>query len=140
MSQQPLVKCAVSSCSHWLSGNMCGADTIDIWHEEKGRMAQSTEETQCKSFYKSEGALGVLGSLHNADITGTIASILPGQATSPGVHCIVSTCIHWDTNDICRAEAIEVSGGSADEGEDTNCRTFAKSAAGQRAPTQPRLK
>jgi hypothetical protein len=139
MSRQPQVKCIVSSCSHWLSENRCGADTIDIWHQQKGQMAQSVDETQCKSFYKSEGVLGTVGSLHNASISGVVASVIPGQSVSPRVHCIVSTCVHWDSHDICRADAIEVSGGRADESEDTNCQTFSISDSGQQAPTKPRI-
>lgn len=139
MNHQPQVNCVVSSCSHWLSDNMCSADTIDIWHQQKGQMAQRVDETQCKSFYKSEDMLGTVGSLHNADIGGILAAGLSGQKISPRVHCIVSTCVYWDNNDICTAEAIEVSGGKADESEDTNCGTFAKSAAGQQAPDKPRI-
>lgn len=140
MSRQPQVKCTVSSCSHWLPEKMCGADTIDVWHQQKGQMAQNVDETQCKSFYKSEGLLGTVGSLHNASISGVVASAIPGQKVSPRVHCIVSTCVHWDSHDICRAGAIEVSGGEADESEDTNCQTFTLSDSGQRAPTKPRIR
>lgn len=139
MHGQPQVKCIVSTCSHWLSGNMCGADTIDIWHQQKGQMSHTLDETQCKSFYKSEGFLGSVGSLHNANISGVIASVIPGQQVSPRIHCIVSTCVHWGNNDVCTAKAIEVSGGKADESEDTNCQTFVETSSGQRAPTKPRI-
>jgi hypothetical protein len=139
MHRNPQVKCIVSTCNHWVPNNLCGADTIDIWHQQKGEMSQSVDETQCKSFYKREGVLGMIGSLHNANIGGVAAALLPGETLAPRVHCIVSTCVHWADGDACTARAIEVTGGKADESEDSNCQTFRMSAEGQRGPTKARL-
>lgn len=139
MNHQPKVKCVVSTCNHYLPNNYCGAARIDIWHQQEGIMSTTIEKTECKSFHKREGALGMIAALHNVNFGGLVSSILPGTQVTPAVHCIVSTCTYWGDGDVCHAQAIEVTGDGADECEDTDCQTFELSEEGQRAPTRPRI-
>jgi hypothetical protein len=139
MTHQPRVKCVVPTCNHWLKGNYCTAERIDIWHEQEGKMAESIEKTECKSFHKREGVFQMIAGLHNANIDGIASSIVGGSTLTPRVHCIVSTCEFWADGDACLASAIEVTGDQADECEDTNCQTYRQNEEGQRGPTKPRI-
>lgn len=122
------VKCHVNTCTHWLKG-MCGAGNIDILNEEEGNMSNSTEQTECKTFYKAEGVTDYMGSMDNVNWTGTTASLLGGDM-SPSVTCTVDSCKYWGKDDECQADMIEVSGSQADECQDTNCQTFEERARG----------
>lgn len=133
MSHSPRVKCVVNTCTHYLPGNVCGADVIHIWHQQEGKMSRNIEETECKSFHKNEKLLDMVGAMHNFNADGLIAAPLSGQPLSPGVKCIVSTCEYWKEGDICVADAIEITGRDAQECGQTNCRTFGMSGKGQQA-------
>lgn len=140
MGKSPRVKCVVNTCTHYLSGNVCAADNIHIWHEQKGRMSQDKAETECKSFHKNENLLDMVGAMHNVDVGGMVtAPFVSGQQLSPGVKCIVSTCKYWDDRDYCVAEDIEVTGRDARECGDTDCQTFVRSDRGQRASSEVRI-
>ncbi|MEM5795661.1 MAG: DUF1540 domain-containing protein [Bacillota bacterium] len=140
MGKSPRVKCVVNTCTHYMSGDVCAADNIHIWHEQQGRMSQAKKETECKSFHKNENLLDMVGAMHNVDVGGmATAPFLDGQQLSPGVKCIVSTCAYWDNGDYCVADAIEISGRDARECGDTDCRTFEMSKQGQRASSEVRI-
>ncbi len=123
---RPVVKCEVDSCTHWLSGDKCGAGSIDILHEEEGKMAQRREQTECKTFHsKKGGATSYLGSMDNVNWTGMVEEPLEeGTQATPGVTCVVDTCKYWHDGDLCKAEEIEVTGRGANECQDTNCKTY----------------
>ncbi|HWR56420.1 MAG: DUF1540 domain-containing protein [Bacillota bacterium] len=129
----PAVKCAVNTCTHYVEGDYCSAAVIHVWHQQEGRMSKSTSETQCKSYHKNEG-LDALGAVHNMNVD----ALDRGSGFEPGVQCIVSTCKYWEEGDSCGAREIKISGGRADECEDTDCHTFAYSGA-QKASTRPRV-
>lgn len=139
MTHQPRVKCIVSTCTHYITDNICGAEKIDIWHQQGGQMAKTIQKTECKSFHKREGLLDMIGALHNSNFNGLASSVFQGEPLSPRVHCIVSTCSYWGKGDACLAEAIEITGNKADECEDTDCQTFRESPLGQRASSDPRI-
>lgn len=121
----PQVKCVVNTCTHWLKGDLCGAQNIDITHEEEGRMAQNVEHTQCKTFHQRRGLANTLGSLDNVNWGGLLAStFLPGTETYPSVTCVVNSCKYWREGNKCSAEKIDIVGMNADECQDTNCYTF----------------
>ncbi len=121
----PFVKCEVNTCTHWVPGNLCGAANIDILHEEEGRMSETAEQTECKTFYNRGGVSSYLGSADNVNWGGMVSEVLtPGRQMSPTVTCVVDSCRYWEEGDLCNAESIEVSGRNADECQDTNCETF----------------
>ncbi|MBE3581676.1 MAG: DUF1540 domain-containing protein [Thermoanaerobacteraceae bacterium] len=126
----PKVKCTVNTCVHWLKGNQCNANNIDITHEEEGKMSHIAEHTQCKTFYQRRGVANTLGSLDNVNWGGWITStLLPGSQVYPAVTCTVSSCEYWVEGNRCRAPEIDVVGANADECQDTNCYTFRPKAA-----------
>ncbi|MGG3449272.1 DUF1540 domain-containing protein [Domibacillus aminovorans] len=43
------VLCEVNNCSYWASGNKCNAETIYVVSHH-GKVASTTEETDCKTF------------------------------------------------------------------------------------------
>ncbi|WP_082731973.1 DUF1540 domain-containing protein [Sporosarcina sp. HYO08] len=47
MNQEIL--CEVNNCKYWGSGNRCNAKSIYVV-SQKGKTAQSSEETDCKTF------------------------------------------------------------------------------------------
>lgn len=116
------VRCHVNTCTHWLKG-MCGAGNIDILNEEEGRMSNIAEQTECKTFYKADGATDYLGSMDNVSWGGMTSSLLGGDM-SPAVTCTVNTCRYWSNGNECHADLIEVTGSHASECQDTNCQTF----------------
>jgi hypothetical protein len=122
----PTVECEVNTCTHWLPGNLCSAGNIDILHEEEGRMAESKEHTQCKTFAHRRGLANMLGSLDNVNWAGMLTGVFrDGVQITPSVTCIVDTCKYWADGDLCVADQIFVSGNEATECQSTNCDTFA---------------
>lgn len=121
----PQVKCVVNTCTHWLTGDLCGARNIDIIYEEEYKVAENPEHTQCKTFEQRRGLANTLGSMDNVNWGGVLAhTLLPGSETSPSVTCTVHSCRYWQEVNRCTAERIDVVGMSADESQDTNCCTF----------------
>jgi hypothetical protein len=130
----------VNTCTHYLPGDVCGADVIHIWHQQEGKMSRTIDETECKSFHKNENLLDMAGAMHNVNADGLIAApFLSGKQLSPGLKCIVSTCEYWEDGDICVANAIEITGRDAQECKHTNCQTFAMSEKGQQATSAVRV-
>ncbi|MEG6616559.1 DUF1540 domain-containing protein [Peptococcaceae bacterium 1198_IL3148] len=122
---QPTVMCEVNSCTHWLPGNLCGAENIDILHEEPQNMARAAPHTQCKTFYKRGGITSYLGSMDNVNWSGLVSGpVRAGQQITPSVSCIVDSCKYWEEGNLCLAKTITVTGNNADECQDTNCQTF----------------
>lgn len=125
MHKSPKVLCEVSTCTHWLPGELCGAAGIDILYEEEGRMAEQVAHTECKTFYKRGGLTSYLGSADNVNWGGLVSGPLKaGLQITPGVTCIVKSCKYWSDGDLCVAREIKVSGKNADECQDTDCATF----------------
>lgn len=118
----PQVRCHVNTCTHWMS-EMCAAGNIDILNEEEGKMSTMDEQTECKTFAKRQGVTSYLGSMDNVNWSGMTSMVVGGEA-NPSVTCVVDTCSYYGHGNLCQADAIEVTGSSADECEDTNCRTF----------------
>jgi hypothetical protein len=119
------VVCYVNSCTHYVAGNLCGARNIDIMHEEEGHMAQIVDQTMCKTFHEANGVTSYLGSMDNVNLTGALLEmVLPGHQMDPSISCTVASCKYWEEGRRCVAEAIEVTGVTANECQDTNCKTF----------------
>lgn len=125
MHKSPKVKCEVNTCTHWLPGELCGAANIDILFEEERRMAERDTHTECKTFYKRDGISSYLGSLDNVNWSGMVSGpFKAGPQVTPEVVCMVESCKYWQQDNLCNADAIRVTGRSADECQDTNCATF----------------
>lgn len=123
----PDVKCIVDTCTHYLPGNICAANSIDILNEIPGKMSRNAEQTECKTFHhrKGIGVTDYLGSIDNVNWDGMVtAPFKDGQQLKPKVTCVVDSCKYWVDGDECKADAIEVTGDDADECQDTNCITF----------------
>jgi hypothetical protein len=121
----PDVKCVAHTCTHWMTGDLCGARNIDIMHEEEEHMAQTVEETMCKTFSHANTIFQMIGSMDNVNWKGAIfETVAPGYRIKPSVTCTVSSCEYWGEGSLCVARAIEISGMNANECQDTNCVTF----------------
>jgi len=121
----PIVKCEVKTCNHWLPGDLCGAENIDILNEEEEKMSDMAEQTECKTFSERKGVANMIGTLDNVNWGGLAAGMfLDGQQVTPTVTCIVNSCIFWEDGDLCNAGNISVTGRHARECQDTNCYTF----------------
>ncbi|CVK18227.1 DUF1540 domain-containing protein [Sporomusa sphaeroides] len=44
------VKCKVSSCKHWKSGEQCDASAIEVNVDGGGSNARQSEQTNCRTF------------------------------------------------------------------------------------------
>ena len=122
---RPQVQCTVSSCSHWVPGDLCNADVIDVLDER----SRSPGSTQCHTFVARANVAGTIGALGNVDYTGTVAEpFAPGQQLSPRVACVAQQCTYWGEGNACHAERIRITGAQARHCEDTDCATFALKA------------
>lgn len=121
----PVVKCSVDQCTHWMGGNQCMAAKIAIYNDERGGESKQSADTQCKSFYAAKGVGDMVGALHNANVAGTVkAAFTDGTQITPSVECYVDNCRYWETGNYCHATAIEVNGANAAKTIDTDCQTF----------------
>jgi len=124
-TQNPLVKCTVDQCTHWMNGNQCMAAKISVYNDEMKGVSQSSDDTQCKSFHNRKTVGDMVGALHNANIGGTMMSAFTqGTQITPSVECFVSDCAHWASSNLCSASAIQVAGFNAAKTQDTDCETF----------------
>lgn len=121
----PVVRCTVDQCTHWMPGEQCMAAKIAIFNDEGRGKSASSADTQCKSFHAGKGVGDYLGAFHNANIGGTVkAAFEDGTQITPSVECYVTNCKHWETGNYCHASTIEVDGEHAAKTTDTDCRTF----------------
>lgn len=128
-AHSPEVKCVVNTCTHYIPGDLCSAGNIDILFEEEGKMANNSEQTECKTFEPRSSISNMLGSLDNVNIVGAVTEpFMGGTQLTPSVTCIVESCKYYDDGDLCGASRIFVSGKNADECQDTNCATFLPNA------------
>jgi hypothetical protein len=119
------VKCVVDTCTHYLYGDRCGAENIDIMHEHETQMSQIAEQTMCKSFAYGRSLANYLGSADNMNWTGTAIGLVNPQYIVPvSITCTVSSCNYWGEGSICVAKGIEITGRDSNECQDTNCKTF----------------
>jgi hypothetical protein len=121
----PIVKCTVDQCTHYMTGDQCMAAKVSIYNEEATGSSEKAKDTQCKSFHHRKTMGDIVGALHNANIGGTIsAAFMDGTQITPVVECFVNNCTHWKGNNVCTAETIDVFGSNAAKTDDTDCRTF----------------
>jgi len=121
----PLVKCGVEECTHWMRGNQCMAAKVAIYNEDAGDETEGEKDTQCKSFHLGDGVGDYVGALHNANVGGTLsAAFLDGTQITPTVECYVANCKYWGEGNNCEAESIEVGGANSAKTDDTDCTTF----------------
>ncbi|HMM21902.1 MAG TPA: DUF1540 domain-containing protein [Selenomonadales bacterium] len=124
-SENPVVKCTVDQCTHWMQGNQCMASKIGIYNDEAKGDSSASADTQCKSFHANKGIGDMVGALHNANIGGTVrAAFAEGTQITPTVECYVNNCKYWNEGNYCHASAIEVDGLNAAKTTDTDCKTF----------------
>ena len=123
----PIVKCTVDQCTHYMPGEQCMAAKVSIYNEESTGESKHAKDTECKSFHHRKTMGDMLGALHNANIGGTVsAAFLDGTQVTPVVECFVNNCKHWQTENVCNADHIEVAGINAAKTPDTDCNTFEK--------------
>ena len=128
----PTVGCEVNTCTHWMSGSLCGASTIDILMQDPRHMARSVEQTECKTFALRRSVANIIGSMDNVNWGGAIAEpFVEGTQLSPEVTCVVETCQYWAKHDGCSADRIHVSGREAKECQDTHCATYVEESGRQ---------
>ncbi len=117
----PVVKCSVDTCVHWLPDDACGAGNIDILDEE----AKTSEDTKCKTFELRSSVANMVGGLDNVNWGGMVREpFQEGHQITPSVTCTVHECAYWASGDRCEADSIEVFGSSANTCEETDCSTF----------------
>ncbi len=123
----PIVKCTVDQCTHYMPGEQCMAAKVSIYNEASTGESKHAKDTECKSFHHRKTMGDMLGALHNANIGGTVsAAFLDGTQVTPVVECFVTNCKHWQTENVCTADHIEVAGINAAKTPDTDCNTFEK--------------
>lgn len=120
----PNVKCTAGHCTHYMPGDQCMAAKISIYNNETTAEANSSKDTECKSFHARKTVGDMVGALHNANVGGTIsAAFVDGMQITPEVECFVNDCTHWRSN-TCSASAINVVGERAQSNAETDCLTF----------------
>jgi hypothetical protein len=121
----PLVKCCVDECTHYMSGDQCMASHVSIYNNESLAQSVDCQDTQCKSFHSKKDVGDIVGALHNANVVGTVtAPFMDGTQITPNVECFVDNCNYWSSHNICQASQIKVGGRSAASTVDTDCETF----------------
>lgn len=121
----PIVRCTVSQCTHYMPGDQCMAAKISIYNDESGTVSSSSSETQCRSFHHRKTVGDMVGALHNSNVGGMVsAAFLEGKQVTPTVECFVDNCKFWNENNLCSASEIKVSGANAARTPDTDCETF----------------
>ncbi|WP_425057783.1 hypothetical protein SCACP_23230 [Sporomusa carbonis] len=121
----PIVKCTVDQCTHYMPGDQCMAAKISVYNDEMKGTSSTFGETLCKSFHHRKTMGDMVGALHNANIGGTMsAAFLEGTQITPAVECFVAGCKYWENGNYCNAEQIHVTGSNASKTTDTDCNTF----------------
>lgn len=121
----PVVKCTVNQCTHYMPGDQCMAAKISIYNDESGNTSSTSSETQCRSFHHRKTVGDMVGALHNSNVGGMVsAAFLEGTQVTPTVECFVNNCKFWDSGNLCTANEIKVSGLNAARTPDTDCETF----------------
>lgn len=100
------INCSVSNCSHNKENN-CFANVINVG----GKSAKKDDDTCCASF---------LDAVNYSDLTNNINE--KGRECS-AITCNVGTCT-FNSDYLCTAEAIDVSGKDVNLYLETNCSTF----------------
>lgn len=102
----PKINCSVSNCSH-NNKNLCFANIINVG----GKSAKKDCDTCCASF---------LDSLTYNVLTNNINQ---EGSDCDAIACTVGTCA-YNSNNLCNAESIYVSGKDVNFYLETNCSTF----------------
>lgn len=124
----PVVKCTVDSCTHYMPGDQCMAAKISVYNDEETAKSNTYEDTLCKSFYPGKSLGNMVGALHNANVGGVMsAPFVGGTQITPQVECFVKSCKFWDSHNHCEAEVIHVMGKNASTTSDTDCHTYESS-------------
>ncbi|WP_029161266.1 DUF1540 domain-containing protein [Clostridium scatologenes] len=100
------INCNVINCSH-NNERICYANVVNVG----GKSAHSDSETCCASF---------LDSIVYSHLTNNVND--PKNSCN-SITCNVATCIH-NSNNVCAADSIKVSGDNVNLYTETNCLTF----------------
>ena len=123
----PIVKCTVDQCTHYMPGDQCMAAKISVYNDEMEGNSAKSADTQCKAFHHRKTVGDMIGALHNANVGGSVsAAFLEGTKITPAVECFVNECKFWDNGNYCGADQIHVTGTNASKTTDTDCETFKK--------------
>lgn len=121
----PVVKCTVDSCTHYMPGDQCMASKISVYNNESDGNSFTSDDTLCKSFHPRKTVGDIVGALHNANVGGMMtAPFVDGTQVTPQVECFVESCKYWDSNNQCIAKKIHVMGSNAANTTDTDCHTY----------------
>lgn len=127
MLSNPVVKCTVDSCTHFMPGDQCMAARISVYNEDETGKSHTAKDTLCKSFHPRKTVGDVIGALHNANVAGTAAApFVDGTQITPEVECFVRSCRYWDEHNQCGTGMIHVDGKNAARTSDTDCNTYQK--------------
>lgn len=125
LATNPMVKCTVDQCTHYMPGDQCMAAKISVYNNEESASAEASRDTQCKSFHHRKTMGDLVGALHNANVAGAVTgAFMDGKQITPSVECFVSGCKYWDSGNNCSAGSIAVIGANAAKTDDTDCQTF----------------
>lgn len=126
-SEETLVYCNVETCAHWIMGNLCGAENIDILNELPQQMSEQASQTMCKTFQDKRTLANIIGAADNVNVSGALKEpFLEGEQLHPSITCTVASCKYWEDGNVCVAKRIDVDGPSAQQCAQTQCATFAK--------------
>ncbi len=100
------INCSVKNCSH-NNEDICFANVINVG----GKNAKEDSETCCASFLDSK----IYSDLVN--------NINENGSQCSAITCNVGTC-SYNSNNICNAKSIDVSGDNVNLYLETNCSTF----------------
>ncbi len=121
----PIVKCTVDTCTHYMPGDQCMAAKISVYNDETTAKSSASPDTLCKSFHPGKSMGDIVGGLHNANVGGVMtAPFVDGTQITPQVECFVTSCKYWEANNRCEAKMIHVMGENAVSTVDTDCHTY----------------
>lgn len=102
----PKINCGVTNCSH-NNKRVCYANIINV----AGASAHDEFDTSCTSF---------LDSLVYSDLTNNVNQL---SSSCSAITCDADDC-SYNSNKLCNADSIMVSGNNANLYLETNCSTF----------------
>lgn len=111
---QTKTECNVSTCIHWLPGDNCSANSIEV--------APSGKDANCSTF-EPRSLDAARKEIENINLLGTLAEPFIRGGANPEVLCSVKKCKH-NHNSFCQAENIRITGSNAAKDSETECAMF----------------
>ncbi|WP_035292313.1 DUF1540 domain-containing protein [Clostridium sp. KNHs214] len=111
--------CSATDCVNNING-LCAAYIINIQDEK----ASNSEETYCDTFDES-GLGNAVKNMFNMNVVGEAKQIFINESIqmSPEIKCNAEKCM-YNSDGICEADYVSISGIGKENQEGTNCETF----------------